>query len=531
MAAQTSATRIPTSSPSPGRSSSNAAALGANRARLVGHLAASNADFTRLPVRFGVSDTLSFELITPIVLAGGKGTRLWPMSRAQRPKQFLALTSDLSLFQLTLLRLADTKRYRAPIIVTNADYRFLVAEQALQCGVKVAEIILEPVSRNTAPAIASAALVAARNGPELVHVLPSDHSIVVDDAYWKAVDTAASAARQNRLATFGITPTSAATGFGYIDAGEKEPFGTFGIKRFVEKPDTAAAESMLAAGGFSWNSGMFLFRTDVFLSECDRWTPEVLSAASASVDTARRDLDFIRLDETSFASAPNISVDYAIFELTGLGSVVPSPIQWSDLGSWDAIWRECKRDDEGNMTRGPVRIFNARNSLAISDGMHVALSGLEDVAVLVSEDAIFIGKLSEAQNVGAVVKALTKDVETWSLTEDHPTTYQLWGTSKRLLSGERLQVRRLFVKPGQGISARRQRHRSKHWIGVGGTADVRIGDGVFTLEEGGSVQIPQNTDHQLVNSGTNELEVIEVRTGSHLDDDVVVQYLNSLEGM
>ncbi len=261
-------------------------------------------------------------LIRPVVLAGGKGTRLWPMSRSRRPKQFLALTGELSLFQMTLKRLSDPKRYSKPIIITNADYRFLVAEQALECGVELSDVILEPVARNTAPAIAAAALIAAKDEPTLIHVVASDHNIELDDAYFQAVDTASNAARVGRLATFGITPIEPATGFGYIEAGELEESGACAIKRFVEKPKEEVAREMLAKGGFYWNSGMFLFRSDVFLDECKRHAPSVYEAAEASVSAAHRDLDFVRLDSTEFEKAPDISVDYAIFEKTKLASVV-----------------------------------------------------------------------------------------------------------------------------------------------------------------------------------------------------------------
>ncbi|MGU3401698.1 mannose-1-phosphate guanylyltransferase/mannose-6-phosphate isomerase, partial [Brucellaceae bacterium D45D] len=306
------------------------------------------------------------QLIRPVVLAGGKGTRLWPMSRSQRPKQFLALTGDLSLFQMTLKRLSDPLRYLPPIVITNEDYRFIVAEQAQECGVELSDVVLEPVARNTAPAIAAAALIASKDEPTLIHVVASDHNIEMNDAYFQAVDTAAKAASTGRLATFGITPSEPATGFGYIEAGKLEESGACAIKRFVEKPKEEVAREMLAAGGFYWNSGMFLFRSDVFLDECKRHAPEVYDAAEASVAKALHDLDFIRLDKPAFEKAPDISVDYAIFEKTKLASVVPSPISWSDLGSWDAVWKESRQDEAGNVSRGPVSLHNTNNSLVLS---------------------------------------------------------------------------------------------------------------------------------------------------------------------
>src|SRR5690606_32226080 len=293
--------------------------------------------------------------IVPIVLARGTGTWLWPMSRAARPKQFLALVGENTLFQDTLLRLDRDPRYAAPIVVTNEDYRFLVAEQAQEAGVSLAAILLEPVQRNTAPAIAAAALFALADGlGRLVHVLPSDHRIRADDAYARALDIAEAAAGDGALVTFGIRPTEPATGFGYIEAGEALASGAHAVNRFVEKPGRAEAEAMLASGGYFWNSGMFLFDAAVFLEECERLAGDVLAAARAALAAARADLDFLRLDRPAFEAAPDISVDYAIFEKTARAAVVPADIAWSDLGSWDAVWKHGERDAAGNLARGPA---------------------------------------------------------------------------------------------------------------------------------------------------------------------------------
>jgi mannose-1-phosphate guanylyltransferase/mannose-6-phosphate isomerase len=462
-------------------------------------------------------------LIVPVILAGGKGTRLWPMSRSARPKQFLELTGDLSLFQLTLRRLDDPSRYDKPIVVTNSEYRFLVAEQAQEAGIELAAVVLEPIARNTAAAIAAASLIAAREEPRLIHVLASDHNIRVDEAYIKAIDTAAAAARAGRLATFGITPTAPATGFGYVEAGEAEPSGACRVKRFVEKPNEERAREMIAQGNYYWNSGMFLFNSEVFLAECRALAPAVLDAAEAAVAVATADLDFTRLGEKEFSRSPDISVDYAIFEKTSLASVVPSPIQWSDLGAWDAVWKESDCDADGNVTRGPVNLYNSRNSFVLSEGAHVAVNGVEDAVVIVSEDAVYVGRLTEAQDVGRVVKDLMKSPKTAKLTEEHRTSYRPWGGFSSVLVGERFQVKRLFVKPGKQLSLQRHYHRSEHWIVVRGTAQVQIGDDKQMLTENESIYIPQGAIHRLSNPGKILLELVEVQTGSYLGEDDIVR--------
>jgi len=463
-------------------------------------------------------------LIVPIVLAGGKGTRLWPMSRSSRPKQFLPLTSDLSLFQQTLLRLVECGFYTEPIIITNEQYRFLVAEQALECGVGLKAILLEPVARNTAAAIAVSSLVASKkNKDQLVHILPSDHDISINDAYLNVLEKAKDAASTGHLVTFGITPTEPATGFGYIEAGKQVMSGVNSVARFVEKPDLSVAKEMLASGNYYWNSGMFMFSASTLISECKKLAPKVLASASASIDLAKKDLDFIRLDPDAFAQAPDISIDYAIFEKTSLACVVPSPIQWSDLGSWDAVWKTGKRDSDENLRRGAVSMSNTKNSLVISEKLHVAVDGLDDIAVIASEDAIYVGRLSEAQNVGAVVKSLSANSKTKELTDIHQTTYRPWGGYTSVLNGERFQVKRLFVKPGKRLSLQKHHHRSEHWVVVRGTAEVQINDTTMTLTENKSVYIPQGAIHRLFNPGKILLELIEIQTGSCLGEDDIIR--------
>ncbi len=462
--------------------------------------------------------------VVPVILCGGKGTRLWPLSRSARPKQFLALTGDLSLFQKTLKRLEDPARYAAPVVITNQDYRFLVAEQAEECGVELAAILLEPAARNTAAAIAAAAVFVANNEPDaLINVLSSDHEIVVDEAYLKALDTGIAAAAEGQLVTFGITPSEPATGFGYIEAGAALSSGAHAVSRFVEKPARERAEAMLASGNFYWNAGMFLFRAGTFLAECEKLAPDVFEAARGAVAMAQEDLDFIRLGKESFAAAPDISVDYAIFEKTERAAVVPAPIVWSDLGSWDAVWKASPHDEAGNLTRGPVSLSDTSDALVFTEKLHVAIDGMDDVAVVASEDAVYVGRLSEAQNVGAMVKRLKADDGTAALTERHPTEYRPWGGYTSVVSGERFQVKRIFVKPGRRLSLQKHHHRSEHWVVVRGTAEVQVDDTITTLSENESAYIPRGAIHRLSNPGKILLEVIEVQTGAYLGEDDIIR--------
>jgi mannose-1-phosphate guanylyltransferase len=442
-----------------------------------------------------------------------------------RPKQFLPLTGDLSLFQETLKRVSDSTRYAAPVGVTNDEYRFVVAEQAREIGVELAGILLEPMARNTTAAIAAAAIFTERqNGADtVIHILPSDHAIVVDAGYWQSVDTAAAAAAAGSLVTFGIAPTGPETGYGYIEGGAEHGNGTREVVRFVEKPDSAKAEAMLQQGGFYWNSGMFMLGVGAFLEECRALSPESFEAAQGAVEKARTDLDFVRLDEESFARAPNISVDYAIFEKSAKVMVVPVSYSWSDLGSWDAVWKVSPKDAGKNAVVGEATLSNTTNSFVHSEAAHVAIEGLDDVAVIATVDAVFVGRLSDSQKVGAMVKALRAEPATQAITEIHKTAYRPWGGYSSILNGARFQVKKLFVKPGKKLSLQKHHHRAEHWVVVSGTAEVTIDGKVTMLSENESIYLPLGCVHRLANPGKILLELIEVQTGSYLGEDDIIR--------
>ncbi|WP_430253847.1 mannose-1-phosphate guanylyltransferase/mannose-6-phosphate isomerase [Neorhizobium sp. DAR64872/K0K18] len=467
--------------------------------------------------------------IVPVIMAGGRGTRLWPLSRATAPKQFIQFIGDQTLFQATLARVSDTTLYEAPVIVTNEDSRFLAAEQAREIGVALTATLLEPVARNTAAAVGAAAAFAVRKFGEdtLILVLASDHEVGAGEDYTNAIRIAQKTAASGKLVAFGVTPTEPSTGYGYIETGDKLPTGAAKVKRFVEKPGLQQAEKMLASGGFVWNSGFFMFKAAQVLQELALHAPEVESAATAAVEKAVGDLDFIRLDQATFSASPNISIDYALMEKTVSAAVVQASFPWSDMGSWDAVWKLGSQDQAGNVTSGNATLINTKNSLVMSRHGHLAVQGLDGVAVIASEDAVYVGRLDESQNVGEMVKQLAAAKATTALTETHPTSYRPWGGYTSILKGDRFQVKRLFVTPGQKLSLQKHHHRSEHWICVKGTAEVTIGDEVNTVRENESVYIPQGEVHRLSNPGKILLEMIEVQTGSYLGEDDIIRLVDA----
>ncbi len=374
------------------------------------------------------------------------------------------------------------------------------------------------------PVAAAAVFVANRSASHrMLHILPSDHAVLADEHYWRSVDNAVIAASAGRLVTFGVSPTAPETGYGYIQSGSALGQDVLEVTRFIEKPDRVTAAQMLDDGGYFWNSGMFTFDACVFLEECDKLAPSTFQAARASVTKARTDLDFIRLDEPSFLSAPDISIDYAIFEKTNRAAVLPVPFKWSDLGAWDAVWTASSKDVAGNASKGSATFSNAGNSLVVSEKAHVVVDGLSDIAVIASEDAVFVGRLSEAQKVGQIVHLLKNRPDTFALTETQRTTYRPWGGYSRVLDGDRFQVKRLFVKPGRKLSLQKHHHRSEHWIVVRGTAEVTIDGEMQIVSENQSIYLPLGCVHRLANPGKMLLELIEVQTGSYLAEDDIVR--------
>ena len=462
-------------------------------------------------------------MLHPVVLSGGSGTRLWPLSRKNQPKQFLALVGERSLYQETVLRAAALPDAQAPITVCSDDHRFMVGEQLQAISVDSGGILLEPAPRNTAPAIALAALHAvARDADATLLVMPADHLIEDEAAFRDAVAKAKVLAHEGWLVAFGIEPDYPETGYGYIRRGAALGEAGYRIDRFVEKPDLATAEGYLAEGGYAWNSGMFLFSAARYLEELGRHAPGILAAAREAYARASSDLDFTRVDEAAFKASPSDSIDYAVMEKTDRAAVVPVSCGWSDIGSWSSLWSVAERDADGNRHEGDVISVDTKDSLVrASERRLVATIGVEDLVNIDTPDATLVARKDRVQDVKAVVDALNAAGRTEHLS--HRKVYRPWGSYDSIGVGPRFQVKRIVVKPGAALSLQKHAHRAEHWIVVSGVAEVTCDDRVFDVHENQSTYIPLGAVHRLRNRGTEPVELIEVQSGSYLGEDDIVR--------
>ncbi|KQZ71104.1 mannose-1-phosphate guanyltransferase [Rhodanobacter sp. Root561] len=463
-------------------------------------------------------------MLIPLILSGGSGTRLWPVSRKNLPKQFLALAGKGTLFQQTIARTRQLPDVVAPIVVASEDHRFLAADQLLEAGIRDASIVLEPLARNTAPAIALGALQALQRDPEaMLLVLPADHLIGDTDAFVEAVRQAQPLAAQDWLVTFGIRPDRPETGFGYIRRADPIDRHGYRVEQFVEKPDLATAQSYLADGGYDWNSGMFLFKAARYLEELAAHAPAMLEAVRMAHAKATVDLDFVRIDRDAFAQVPDDSIDYAVMEKTRRAAVIPVSCAWSDIGSWSALWLTGDKDADGNLREGDTLAVDTHRSLLRSHDRHLlATVGVDDLIVVTTPDATLVAHRDAAQDVKKIVEQLKAAGR--SEHSLHRVVHRPWGNYDSLEEGERFQVKRIQVKPGASLSLQKHHHRAEHWIVVSGTAEVTCDDKVFLLGENQSTYIPLGSKHRLRNPGKVVLELIEVQSGSYLGEDDIVRF-------
>ena len=470
--------------------------------------------------------------LQPVILSGGSGTRLWPLSREQYPKQLLALVGDETMLQATAGRLVGFAGRlpvaSAPIVVCNEEYRFVTAEQLRSIGHASRNIVLEPVGRNTAPALTLAAL-AVREADPVLLVMPADHVMRDLSGFQAAIDAGIPAALDGAIVTFGIVPDRAETGYGYIRCGADRPDGSKLIAAFVEKPDAATARRYLESGEYLWNSGLFMVRASTWLKAMERLQPAMMKACLAAWDAGSRDSDFVRVGRDAFVACPSDSIDYAVMEklasavdLDIPGCVVPMSAGWSDVGAWDALWEIADKDGDGNVARGDVLFEDSRNTLVYAQDRMVACVGLDDAVIVETPDAVLVARKDKTQNVKQIVAMLKSDKR--SQASAHRKIHRPWGWYDSIDNGSRFQVKRIVVKPGARLSLQMHHHRAEHWIVVQGTAEVTNGDKVFLLGENESTYIPLGHTHRLANPGKLPLEIIEVQSGSYLGEDDIVRF-------
>lgn len=468
-------------------------------------------------------------MMIPVILSGGSGTRLWPLSRSSYPKQFLPITEEKTLFQLTLERISklnqELANFQNPIIVTNENHRFIVAEQLRQQKT-AAQILLEPIARNTAPAIAAAAELALSHGEDpVLLILAADHVIEQQEAFNQAVAVGLSAAEAGKLVTFGIVPTAPETGYGYIKSQnkiEQTQLQSYPVAQFVEKPNFETAQQYLADGFYLWNSGMFMFKASIYLQELEKFNPAIVKNAKNAIRESKNDLDFIRLDKASFEQCPEDSIDYAVMEKTEHAVVVPLNAHWNDVGAWNSVWGVSQKDENGNSLRGDVITHDTHNSLIHAETRLVSTLGLQNVVVIETADAVLVADQAKVQDIKKIVERLKNTHR--SEIDQHRKVYRPWGSYDSINHGSRYQVKCIVVNPGQKLSLQMHHHRAEHWIVVNGTAKVRKGDETVLLTENQSIYIPLGETHALENPGKVPLELIEVQSGSYLGEDDIVRF-------
>ena len=458
--------------------------------------------------------------IQPVILAGGTGSRLWPLSRELYPKQLLQLIDDTSLLQTTVLRVSQLDEVLPPLLVVGEEHRFITRRQIESLGLgEDCKILLEPIGRNTAPAVCGAVEYCASEVDDdtILLVLPADHLILRKEAFQEAVAKAVELAAEGKIVTFGIEPQHPETGYGYIEQGEGNS-----VQSFCEKPDLETAQSYVDKGNYYWNSGMFAFSIKTFREEMERFAPEILSCMQEAVLLGTRDGKFFRLDEAAMTRSPSDSIDYALMEKTDRAAVVAADLDWSDIGSWQALWEVSHKDDDGNVTLGDVLMEDTRNCLVRSENTLVATVGLEDTLVVETSDAVLVAPLSRAQDVKKIVRKLKKNSrDEFKL---HRTVHRPWGSYTVLEQHERYQIKRITVSPGSKLSLQMHHHRHEHWVVVSGTARITNGEDVFLLYENQSTYIPSGVMHRLENPGVIDLELIEVQNGSYLGEDDIVRF-------
>ena len=459
-------------------------------------------------------------MIVPIILSGGSGTRLWPLSRKLHPKQFINLVNDTTLFQDTILRLPTN--VADPLVICNEEHRFLAAEQLRQIDRESNGIILEPIGKNTAPAIALAALKFINNGKDpLLLVLSADHLIQNIDAFHKSIEVAEKLAENNKLVTFGIVPDKAETGYGYIKADIDNTADYYNIQSFTEKPNQEDAQKYLDSGNYLWNSGMFMFKASIYLQELEKFEPEILTSCKKSCQTEYKDKDFIRLNNDEFRQCPEQSVDYAVMEYTKDGVVVPLDANWSDIGSWGALWDAKNKDKNGNVSEGDVILDDVKNTYTYSSNRLVSVIGISDLIIVDTQDALLVADKKYSQNIKNIVNQLKKSNR--SEADNHRKVFRPWGYYDSIDADNGFQVKRILVNPGAKLSLQKHGHRAEHWVVVKGVAKVTCGDKIFLLKENQSTYIPKGTIHRLENQEEIPLEIIEIQTGDYLGEDDIIR--------